>query len=235
MKVQPHLEPNRSPRPPWTAALRAPAAALAALALLTTGCAVWQSTGGTTERDKTKKGAAIGGAAGAVGAVLAGKDEADEILAGAAIGAVVGTGVGLYMDRQEERLARIPGTSVERVGEDTLLVHFESDLLFDVDSAVLDRGSQASLEEMASVLNEFDKTAVVVQGHTDADGSEQHNQELSERRARAVHNYLVSRGVDAGRMTAVGHGESFPVASNASPSGKRSNRRVDVLLKAKGR
>jgi hypothetical protein len=75
----------------------------------------------TTKRDRTWKGAGIGAAAGAAGAVLAGKREADEILAGAAIGAVVGGGVGAYMDAQQEKLARIPGTTVERVGEDTLI------------------------------------------------------------------------------------------------------------------
>ena len=99
---------------------------------LAAGCAQLGLQGGprTTERDRTAKGAGIGAAAGAVGAVLKGKREADEILAGAAIGAVVGAGVGAYMDEQQEKLARIPGTTAERVGEDTLLVHFDSDVLF---------------------------------------------------------------------------------------------------------
>ena len=139
------------------------------------------------------------------------------------------------MDRQEERLARIPGTSVERVGEDTLLIHFDSDVLFDVDSAVIDPGGRGTLEQVSQVIVEYPKTAVVVQGHTDSDGSEEHNQALSERRANAVSNYLVSRGVDSGRISAIGHGESFPVASNATDYGKQQNRRVDILLKAKAR
>jgi branched-chain amino acid transport system permease protein len=70
-------------------------------------------------------GSGIGAVVGAAGALVKGKREADEILAGAAIGAVVGGGIGAYMDRQQEKLARIPGTTVERVGEDTLLVHDE--------------------------------------------------------------------------------------------------------------
>src|SRR5215213_10065533 len=150
-----------------------------------------------TKRDRTYKGAGIGAAAGAAAAVLTGKREADEILAGAAIGAVIGGGIGAYMDAQQEKLARIPGTTVERVGEDTLLVHFESDVLFDVDSATLDSDGRATLEDVAGVVDEYKKTAVVVQGHTDSTGSEEHNQELSERRADAVRAYLVSRGVDA--------------------------------------
>jgi outer membrane protein OmpA-like peptidoglycan-associated protein len=186
-----------------------------------------------TKRDRTAKGAGIGAAAGAAAAVLKGEREADEILAGAAIGAVVGGGIGAYMDRQQEKLARIPGTSVERVGEDTLLVHFDSDVLFDVNSASLDSDGRTTLEDVAGVLEEYPKTAVIVQGHTDSTGSEEHNQELSERRASSVRAYLVSRGVDADRVAAVGMGEGYPVASNDSESGRQENRRVDILLKAK--
>ena len=189
----------------------------------------------TTDRDKTAKGAGIGAAVGAAGAILAGEREADEILAGAAIGAAVGAGVGYYMDRQEEKLARIPGTTVERVAEDMLLVHFDSDVLFDTDSATLDPGSRGTLEEVAGVLHEFPKTAIVVQGHTDATGTEEHNEQLSQRRARAVEAYLVGRGIDIDRITSVGYGEAFPVTDNDSSWGRQQNRRVDLLLKAKAR
>lgn len=185
-----------------------------------------------TRRDRMWKGAAIGGAIGAAGAVLKGKREADEILAGAAIGGVIGGGIGAYMDRQQERLARIPGTTVERVGEDTLMVHFDSDVLFDVGSSVLDPSGRSTLEDVADVINDYPKTAVVVQGHTDSTGSEEANQYLSERRAGTVEGYLVNRGVEPGRMTSLGYGESYPVASNSSSSGRQQNRRVDVLLKA---
>jgi outer membrane protein OmpA-like peptidoglycan-associated protein len=187
----------------------------------------------TTRRDNTKKGAGIGAAAGAVGAILLGEREADEILAGAAIGAAVGAGTGAYMDRQEERFARIPGTSVERVGKDVLLVHFDSNVLFDVDSASVKPAGQSALEQAAGVLHEFPKTAVVIQGHTDSTGSEEHNLALSERRANAARSYLVGRGVSPGRLSAVGYGESYPIATNGTDWGRQQNRRVDILLKAK--
>jgi len=134
--------------------------AVALAAVLTAGCAAIRSVTGPyeTKRDKTAKGAGIGAAAGAVGAVLAGEREADEILAGAAIGAAVGAGVGVYMDRQEERFARIPGTTVERVSEDVLLVHFDAGLLFDVDSSVVRPEGRSTLEQTASTLLEFPKT-----------------------------------------------------------------------------
>lgn len=223
-------------RPPGKRRLRSWTATALSAALLALGCATYG--GGeprTTRRDRTIKGAGAGAAVGAVGAVLAGKREADEILAGAAIGAVVGAGIGVYMDTQEEKLARIPGTTVERVSEDTILVHFDADVLFAVDSALLTPSSRAAVDDVAAVLNEYDKTAVIVQGHTDSTGSEEHNQELSERRAEAVRNYLAGRGVDADRMAALGYGEGAPVADNATASGRARNRRVDVLLKAKAR
>ena len=213
-----------------------PAICAALLAVLALGCA---SYGGgeprVTRRDRTIQGAGAGAAVGAVGAVLAGKREADEILAGAAIGAVVGAGVGAYMDAQQEKLGRIPGTTVERVSEDTILVHFDADVLFAVDSALLTPASRSALDEVAAVLNEYDKTAVIVQGHTDSTGSEEYNQELSERRAGAVEGYLVGRGVDRGRLAALGYGEGAPVADNTTAAGRARNRRVDVLLKAKAR
>ena len=202
---------------------------------LLAGCATGQRQPYTTKRDKTVKGAGVGAAAGAVGAVIAGKREADEILVGAAIGAGVGAGVGAYMDAQEEKIARIPGTTVERVDEETLLVHFDDDVLFSVDSSIVDATGRAALDDMAGVLNEYPKTAVVVQGHTDSTGSEEHNQSLSERRATSVEGYLVGRGVAGDRLASVGYGEGFPVASNDSESGRQLNRRVDILLQAKRR
>lgn len=196
------------------------------------GCAANEYT---TKRDRTKKGAAIGAASGAVLGAIVGEGELDEILAGAAIGAGVGAGIGAYMDHQQEKLARIPGTTVIRVGEDMLLVRFDSDVLFAVDSATLNSQSQSALDEAAGVFLEFPKTAIISQGHTDATGSEEHNQALSERRARAVENYLVGQGVDNARITSLGYGESNPIASNDDANGRSLNRRVDLLLKAKVR
>jgi outer membrane protein OmpA-like peptidoglycan-associated protein len=203
------------------------------LVALLTGCAALKQE--TTAHDKTKKGAAIGAAGGAAAAILAGERELDNVLAGAAIGAGVGAGIGAYMDYQEEKLARIPGTTVERVGDDMLLVHFESDVLFDVGSAILNPDARAALDQAAEVLLEYRKTAILAQGHTDSSGTEEYNQELSERRATAVMNHLVKRGVDADRITAVGYGEGYPVADNATPDGRAANRRVDLLLKAKAK
>ena len=98
----------------WTTVV----AAVAGSCLLA-GCASLIREGGErqTERDKTKKGAMIGAASGAVLGAVIGEGDADDILIGAALGAGIGAGVGHYMDRQEEKLAQIPGTTVERVGD----------------------------------------------------------------------------------------------------------------------
>ena len=93
--------------------------------------------------------------------------------------------------------------------------------------------SQAALNGAAGVFLEYRKTAIIAQGHTDSTGSESYNQELSERRAKAVMNYLVGQGVDATRITSLGYGEAHPVADNDTPGGRSLNRRVDLLLKAK--
>ena len=215
--------------------MRVPFAALLVLVFLFSFLFSCATTDSVTKHDKTAKGAGIGAAAGAVGALITGKREADEILAGAAIGAAIGGGVGAYMDHQEAKLAKIPGTRVDRLDENTLLVHFDSDVLFAVDSATLSGDARGALGQAASVMNEYDKTAVVVQGHTDSTGSEEHNQGLSERRAGSVVTELVSRGVDRDRIASMGFGESQPVADNATSEGRRRNRRVDVMLRAKAK
>jgi len=185
------------------------------------------------DRDRALRGAGIGAAAGAAGAVLIGKRAADEILVGAAIGAVTGASIGAYLDAQESRLARIPGTTVERAGRDTLLVRFDSDVLFPLDSDRPTAQSLGTLAEVGDLLVRYPRTAVVVQGHTDSTGPEEYNLELSERRATAVKDILIDRGVRSKRLIAIGHGELYPVASNGFEEGRRRNRRVTLLLKCR--
>ncbi|HEV8703117.1 MAG TPA: OmpA family protein [Candidatus Polarisedimenticolia bacterium] len=207
------------------------ASGIALLAMLA-GCTQSATMRGT-QRDKTLKGAGIGALSGAALSVALGKRKADEILVGTAIGAGIGAGVGAYMDAQEEKLARIPGTSIERVSKDTLLVHFDSDILFAIDSSTLTWASRDNLGKVAGVIDEYKKTAVVIQGHTDSTGSEAHNQNLSERRAGSVKSFFIVHGVNEERLAATGFGEGEPVASNETNDGRRQNRRVNILLKAK--
>ncbi len=191
--------------------------ATACAALLVSGC-----TG-------APKGAAIGGVAGAATGAAVGGGK------GAVIGGVVGTAagaiVGDYMTRQKKEFEKVPGADVQQVG-DELVVTFQSPILFDTDSSVLKPDARNLLEEVSSVLQGYPETNVLVKGHTDDTGSETHNQQLSERRADSVRNYLITRGVASPRLTALGFGESMPVASNGNNSGRTQNRRVELQIAA---
>jgi outer membrane protein OmpA-like peptidoglycan-associated protein len=180
-------------------------------------------------------GAAVGAGAGAVtGAVIG--NAAGNTAAGAIIGAVIGGSAGAiiggYMDRQAEEIERdIEGAKVERIGEG-IKITFASGILFDVDQADLKWEAQQNLTKLAGILNKYEDTNILIEGHTDSDGTEMHNLELSQRRAQSVANFLSNLDVNATRFTMMGYGESQPIASNETAYGKAQNRRVEVAIMA---
>lgn len=205
------------------------------------GCQYMQTTDpytGEQEVNKTTKGAAIGAAAGAAIGLITGDDSAERkkralILAG--VGGLAGGAVGNYMDRQDAALrARLQGTgvSVTRTGPngENITLNMPGNVTFAVNSADISASFYPVLDSVALVLKEFDKTMVEVAGHTDSDGSDAYNQQLSERRASSVVAYLVSRQIRGDRFLTVGAGESRPIASNATPEGKAQNRRVEITI-----
>lgn len=99
---------------------------------------------------------------------------------------------------------------------------------FDVDSDRLRPEANAALEQVRAALRSASELSVVIEGHTDTDGSDAHNLSLSERRARAVVAWLTDQGISADRLTAAGKGEAEPVADNATLAGKQLNRRVEI-------
>jgi outer membrane protein OmpA-like peptidoglycan-associated protein len=185
--------------------------------------------------NRTAQGTAIGAAAGAlVGVLIAdGDDNAKGILIGATVGGIAGAIIGSYMDKHARKLKQDLGKSaeVERVGE-SILVTFDSGIMFDVDSYALKASTKANLDKMAETMKEYDKTEIIVMGHTDATGSDEHNQKLSENRAASVSRFLQQNGVTAKRVTTKGFGEQKPVASNNSVSGREQNRRVEIAIVA---
>jgi outer membrane protein OmpA-like peptidoglycan-associated protein len=190
-----------------------------------------------TERDKTRKGAVVGGVAGAiVGGVLGNNRGSGNAKRGAAIGGVVGaaTGaiVGAMMDKQERELRQIEGVDVTRVDEDELKVTVKNEVLFDYNSTALRSASRESLKEMADVFERYKDTTIVVEGHADSTGSASYNLGLSKRRANRVADYLETLGVRGNRIDAVGRGEAEPRASNATASGRQLNRRVEIHVRA---
>jgi OmpA-OmpF porin, OOP family len=101
---------------------------------------------------------------------------------------------------------------------------------FDVNSATIRPESSGTLEEIGTMLQEHPDLRIAIEGHTDGDGDEASNQDLSERRAASVKDYLVARyGIDAGRLESAGFGESRPVAPNDTAEGKQQNRRVELV------
>lgn len=190
-----------------------------------------------TSRDKTKKGAVIGGVAGAIaGAIIhnnrgSGNAKRGAVIGGA-VGAATGAIVGAMMDKQERELRQIEGIDVARTDEDELRVTVRNEILFDTNSSSLRSSSRDELREMADVFNKYNDTTIVVAGHADSTGSDSYNQRLSTRRANSVAGYLEDLGVRGSRIDAVGYGESRPKASNSTASGRQQNRRVEIYVRA---
>jgi outer membrane protein OmpA-like peptidoglycan-associated protein len=203
-------------------------------ALILPGCATIK------ENPKTAIGAGVGAVVGAgVGAAAGGGK-------GAAIGAVVGglAGglIGHYMDKQErefkqalaesqarEQAAIMQGVQRE---QDALIITFKSDVMFDSNSSIIKSAAYASgeIDRVAQILNKYPDTTIKVVGYTDNTGSESYNQQLSEQRANAVKNALVVKNVQAARISALGMGESNPIADNATEGGRQINRRVAIII-----
>ena len=110
-------------------------------------------------------------------------------------------------------------------------VVIQADALFDFDKSVLRPDGKKNIDDALARLRGVDLEMVIATGHTDAIGSDAYNQRLSERRAAAVKDYLVSKGIAASKITTIGKGESQPVATNKTAEGRQKNRRVDIEFK----
>jgi len=206
------------------------------LVLLISACTTTNPFTGEQQISNTAGGATIGAAAGAVGGLVAaaatGGDARVAALIGAGVGALAGGAVGSYMDQQEAELrAQLQGTgvSVTRVG-DQIILNMPSNITFQTGSSNVQPQFRSTLQSVALVLLRFDRTIVDIIGHTDSDGSEEFNAQLSRERAIAVASVISSQGIDARRFSLQGRGESNPIASNATAAGKAQNRRVEIRI-----
>jgi outer membrane protein OmpA-like peptidoglycan-associated protein len=187
-------------------------------------CASW---------NKTTRGAVIGGAGGAVlGGVIghaAGSTLLGAIL-GAAVGGAAGAYIGNYMDKQAAEMQRdLEGAEVQRIGEG-IKITFDSGILFDIDKSDLRPVSQTNLAELAKILNKYPDTNILIEGHTDNTGSDDHNITLSKDRAQAVSFYMATLEVKSARFSTAGYGETQPIVMNDTPEGRQKNRRVDIAV-----
>lgn len=196
--------------------------------LVITACTTNPYTG---ERQASKAAMYGGGAAVVCG--LIGATESSKRARNAALGCgLVGAGVGAYMDVQEAKLReQLAGTgvSVAREGDNIRLI-MPSNITFETDQYMLKSSFYSVLNSVGSVLSKYYDTTLRVTGHTDNTGSDQHNQQLSERRARSVADYLATQGVKQQRMYVEGAGEAQPIADNSTPNGRAQNRRVELYI-----
>ncbi len=189
------------------------------------GCSSWS---------KSQKGAAIGaGAGGAVGAgigKLAGNTALGAII-GASVGGVAGGIIGKQMDKQADEISQIPGAKVQRVGEG-INVTFDSGVLFDTNKSNVSIASQSKLAQLGGILNKYPDTFILIEGHTDSEGSNASNKTLSKKRADAVGDYLSTQKVSSSRMRINWYGEEQPKVPNDSPANMATNRRVEFAIYA---
>ncbi|MEW6382060.1 MAG: OmpA family protein [bacterium] len=187
------------------------------------GCAASNMAKGTGIGAAT--GAALGGIIGhqsghgAQGAIIGG-------VAGGALGALIGK----RLDNQKQELAKVPGMQNVQVDEQAQKIDATIQILFNTNSDQIQAGEAIKLDQLAAVFAKYPENIVVIEGHTDSDGSEDYNQKLSEKRARSVENYLRGKQLNISSLSSVGYGESRPVSSNDTPAGKAANRRVELKI-----
>ncbi|HCM47875.1 MAG TPA: hypothetical protein DIS98_10370 [Colwellia sp.] len=205
--------------------------------LLLQACSTFDPYTGDSKTSKTAIGAATGASLAAVVAYIKNKDKDSNtrnkrILAAGAGGAAIGGGIGFYMDSQEAKLRkqlRDSGVSIQRDGDKINLI-MPGNITFASNSADINSNFTGVLNSVALVIEEFNKTLVVVAGHTDSSGSNQYNQKLSENRASSVAQYLRGQKVMNERLEIVGFGEAQPIANNQTAQGREINRRVEITL-----
>jgi outer membrane protein OmpA-like peptidoglycan-associated protein len=190
---------------------------------------------GCKSMNKTQKGAVIGAAGGGVAGGVIGKvlgNTAAGVIVGATVGGVVGSVIGRKMDKQAEEMKKVLGDAeVKRVGEG-IVIEFKDKVLFAYDKADLSNQARTNLDKLANVLKQYPDTNIEILGHTDSNGSDSYNQDLSERRANAAATYLRSQGVVNSRVSTRGMGESDPKVTNDTESGRAENRRVEFVITA---
>ena len=185
---------------------------------------------GCKTMNKQQKGTAIGASGGAViGAALT-KGSIWGILAGAAIGGAAGNLIGKNMDKQAKELQQaIPTADIQRVNEG-IDITFESGLMFDLNSYAIKESYKSDLSSAADVFKKYPETNIVIEGHTDDTGTDDVNMALSKKRANAVKDFFIAKGLDQSRLTAKWYGESQPKFPNTNEENRKKNRRVELAV-----
>lgn len=185
--------------------------------------------------NRTQKGAVIGGAGGGVIGGVVGRSVGNTAMGaiiGATVGGVGGAIIGRQMDKQAEEIAReMKDAEVIREGE-AIVIKFKESVLFGFDRSDLNTTATLNLDKLKEVLIRYPETNITVIGHTDSKGTSQYNQTLSENRANSVIVYTRQNGIANDRLTAIGKGETDPIATNDTEQGSALNRRVEFVITA---
>jgi len=120
-----------------------------------------------------------------------------------------------------------PEPTAEAISE---LNEYSKTVLFDTNKSTIKAESEEALEAIHDIMHEYSNTVFHIEGHTDSVGSDEYNLNLSKERAAAVREWLVKNGIPSNRLTSEGYGESRPIDSNNSASGRQNNRRVEISL-----
>lgn len=193
-----------------------------------TGCATTPGSTNTMAQNKAVLGGLLGAAAGAGISKATGGDKTGR---DAAIGAVLGAGVGYYMQQQEAQLRQVTaGTGIEVTRDpvtNNINLAIPEAITFAKSDSTIIPGFYGTLDKVATTLANYDKSSVVVNGYASIEGNPAFNQSLSQNRATSVARYLVNRGVASSRVSAVGHGGTTQFGSSYEP-----NRRVEMTILA---
>lgn len=191
--------------------------------------------GGCASMSQKQRGAVIGATAGAAAGAVIGNQTGSTVrgaIIGAVVGGAAGAVIGHQMDQQAKELQQnIPGATITRVGEG-IAVSFPSGILFPFNSTDILPDGKQNLQTLASSLDKYPNSDILIVGHTDSVGTDAYNMDLSQRRAQAASAYLQSLGVPASRLQTAGRGESEPIASNDTEEGRQRNRRVEIAIYA---
>lgn len=202
------------------------------LTLAVTGCQTTRQNAytGESEMNDTTSGALIGCATGALAGALINKGKGAAI--GCAAGGAGGAAIGYQMDKQEAMLRQElvnSGIQIKRVGEQIKLV-MSGDITFKTGRSDLTPSILPSLRSVAKVMNNFEDTMLIVEGHTDSVGKDAYNMQLSSVRAQTVQREIAVSGLSYSRIKAEAYGEMRPLCSNNTKSGQACNRRVELLI-----
>ena len=194
------------------------------------GSLVLGAVGCESAGKKQEIGTGIGAATGALLGSVVGQQQGDKkkgALVGAALGAALGGVIGNRLDKQAKELEKVAETKRTEQG---IVTKLKSDILFDTGKAELKPAAKTNITQLAGILKKYPENVITVKGYTDAQGSDEINKSLSEKRALAVKDFLAKGGVPADTLSIVGMGKENPVADNSSVEGRSKNRRVEIEI-----